>query len=219
MPNPIQPQAGTTPSTTTPETGTTPPGTTPETPETPTTPETPETPDEDDLSKLTPEQMKARLEKEISERQKANREAQTLRTRATTAEAKVKEYDTANMTELQKAQARVKELEEQSGTATTQVLNGKIIAAAAKAGFTDPNDAVALINRDELADDHGNIEDLLKKVLKDKPYLKGSVKTTTPAGGGGNPADQVTEAETKQKVEKATSQFSTIGRLAKMRGQ
>lgn len=68
-------------------------------------------------------------------------------------------------------EARVAELETQGKEAAVRTA---IIAAAAKAGFNDPNDAVSMVDRKALKvgdDEIEGLDDALKALAKDKPYL------------------------------------------------
>lgn len=211
MANPIIPDpANPTINPTTPPVGGVP--TDPPAPPTPPAPTPPAPPASDDISKMTTEQLREMVEKERRERQNANKEAQELRRRATSAEADLKKRQEAEMTELEKAQARAKELEDQLTQSNRQNQDARIMVTASKLGFNDPTDAIALINRTDLAADEKNLESLLKDVLKAKPYL-GKAKGTLPGTSPLNPGDGTQALDEKQKQEKAVSMFPTIGRL------
>jgi len=96
----------------------------------------------------------------------------------------------AELTELQKAQKRITELEEvdakREADRAASVLRSHIVAGAARAGFADPDDAVRLVDQGSLElDDAGNptnLGNVLRDLLKAKPYLRSS--TTLPADLG-----------------------------------
>lgn len=80
-----------------------------------------------------------------------------------------------------------------------RLVSSELRAQAARLGFADPSDAVAMLKRAELEfDDDGiptNAESLLKEMLKAKPYLAGkSAPTAQTAGGATSPARSQTTA-------------------------
>lgn len=92
-----------------------------------------------------------------------------------------KEADEKAKTELEKAQEAVKKAETEKKaaleTANQRLINAEIKLAAQAAGFVDPADAIALIDRAGVkVDDQGNVtgvKEAVEKLAKDKPHLIG----------------------------------------------
>jgi len=84
------------------------------------------------------------------------------------------------------AEARIQEMEAKTRDAEVR---HAVLLTASKLGVHDPEDAFRLIDRGELSfDDQGmpeNIEEVLKDLIKRKPYLVGA---TSPNGSPANPA-------------------------------
>lgn len=91
--------------------------------------------------------------------------------------AKLKEREDAEKSELELAQDKIKELEEEGvqkdENAIASQFKADVVAEAAKQNFSDPNDALALIDPKS-----ANIEEDLTKLAEEKPYLLKSTKTT-----------------------------------------
>lgn len=125
--------------------------------------------------------------RKLRENEKATKtqlkELETLRT-------KVKEHDDAQKSEAEKLAARVKELEdsitEKDRSLTEERNHQAIERAATKAGTVDAEDVFRLLDPKEFElDDKGqltNADDLVKALLKAKPYLAARV------GANGVPA-------------------------------
>ena len=108
----------------------------------------------------------------------------------------------AEMTELERLQAELREAQEARTRAEQArlqtAIRSQVIAAAAKAGFNDPEDAYRMIDVDALdvADDGavGGLDESLKDLLKTKPDLAkqatGTYSPTNPAGGAARESDQ-----------------------------
>ncbi len=85
----------------------------------------------------------------------------------------------ANKTEAQKLQDRIAGLEKERQSwqqeRTEERLRSVTVTAAARLGFTDPEDALGLLKRSEIEfDDSGQprkVEEHLKALLEAKPYL------------------------------------------------
>lgn len=176
---------------------------------TPTTPppEAPATGDPADLG----ESGKAALDKEREARRDAEK-------RAKSSEAELKKFRDAaqaqadaELSESEKLQRRVAELEtERDAQATAQreqAIRMAAVTAAARLGFADPEDAYALLDREAIEiDDAGtpkNVGKLLTDLLKAKPYLGAAhARPMGSADGGartGGPSltDQIQEAQAK----------------------
>jgi len=109
-------------------------------------------------------------------------------------EQKRKDAELSERERLEKQLAR-EQKERADYVARTQdrLVNAEIRSIAAKLGFTDPADAVAMLSRADLEfDDDGtptNAETLLQALLKAKPYLAGQQQTkqSPTSGGATNP--------------------------------
>lgn len=97
------------------------------------------------------------------------------------AKARLDELETANATELEKAQKRAADLERQASDATARaqeaLLRSSVVAEAARKNVIDPDAAVALLDRSAIEFDADgnptNIADAMDSLLKAKPYLTG----------------------------------------------
>ena len=169
--------------------------------------------EEEDTSKLSIEQLQAQLARERKDRQEANKEAQKLRQRANSLEEEARKRQEAEMSELEKTQARLKESETRNAEISQEAQNTRIMLAASRLGFQDPKDAVALINRSALTEGEANLDDLLKEVIKTKPYLAKGESKLPERQGGLNPGGGVDQAQEKETTDRAKRAFPTIRRL------
>jgi hypothetical protein len=109
----------------------------------------------------------------------------------------------AEMTELERLQAELREAQEARTRAEQDrrqvAIRSQVVTAAAKAGFNDPEDAYRMLDASTLdVDDNGTAGGLdvaLKDLLKTKPYLAkqatpGTYSPTNPAGGSPQESDQ-----------------------------
>ena len=141
----------------------------------------------------------AELLREIKMLRKENAKWRTqLRATEEQQQAKAK----AEMTELERLQAELKEAQEARTRAEVERRNvavrSQVVRAAAKLGFADPDDAYRMLDVAALdVDDAGNVDGLdgaLRDLLKSKPYLgkqsAGQFSPTNPSGGAGRPSDQ-----------------------------
>lgn len=122
------------------------------------------------------------------------------RTARKTLEEEKRLRDEAQLSEQQKLEKNYADLqrshEEYKTEVQSKLIRSEIRTAAADLGFTDPADAISLINRSELEyDDDGvpsNAKALLEKLAKAKPYLLKSTgqsnKPTSTAGGATSPS-------------------------------
>lgn len=128
---------------------------------------------------------------------KANREAAEARKKLAAANKRLEEIDKSQMTEAEKAEARIKELEARNAdlekTARTATVSALVTAAATTAGFANPSLANRLIRAEdiEFSDDGKptNLDALMKDLLRDNPYLvgrRGSANQGDGREGGGN---------------------------------
>ncbi len=162
---------------------------------------------------LTLEQALAEIEKQKSINSAVRKENAETRIKLTNFEQEQKKKAEAEMSEVEKANARIKELEAQNQQSLLQAQNGRVLAKAAAMGFNDPADAVMLFDRASLSEDEKNLEQLLKDVLKAKPYLAKSGSGLPGVGGGGNPGGALETAVEAEKVKKVQGLFPALGRL------
>ncbi|MTV47754.1 hypothetical protein GJ688_01995 [Heliobacillus mobilis] len=105
-----------------------------------------------------------------------------------------KEADDKTKSDLEKANERATRLENEKKaaleTANRRLIDAEIKLAAHSAGFIDPADAVALVERTGIKlDDAGNItgvKEAVEALVKSKPHLAGKAGGVT-IGGGSNP--------------------------------
>ena len=144
------------------------------------------------------------LDRMFAERAKQAEQATLKRLgfeRVEDAEAVVKrarDYDEAQKTELQKLQDKLaeKERHEQELIAAQKkiVVRSEVLSLASKAGIADAEAAYRLIDHEAIKyNDDGtpaNLDDLLKDVIKEHPFLVGSsTSSANPARGRGEEND------------------------------
>lgn len=144
----------------------------------------------------------------ISDLRKENADRRTKLTEFEKAEAKRKE---AEMSDTEKAQAKLKELEDKVAATSRKAQDSEIKAHAALLGFADPSDAAAFIDREKIDEDGTNIPDLLKAVLKAKPYLAKDQKAI-PGTNSGNPGGGADKASEKAKEAELRKAFPSLDR-------
>lgn len=131
----------------------------------------------------------------MTEVKSLRREAASWRTKLRQAEEAEEQRRRAEMTELERLKADL-EAERQARAQAeeqrrSQLLRTQVIAAAARIGFNDPDDALRMIDAASLeVDDQGAVDGLdaaLQALAKAKPYLikstTGTISPTNPAGG------------------------------------
>jgi len=108
--------------------------------------------------------------------------------------------------EYQETQQR---LEEEAARAAEYQLQYEVALRAGRMGIKDPQDAVRLLNWDRLEfDERGevaNMDDVLKELLEQKPYLRGAMPAITP------------QVETNPSAERAPGAELTIEQIRRMR--
>ncbi len=127
----------------------------------------------------------------IAALERVRREAAEYRVKNKELEEKVSAAEKAKMTDLEKAQARVAELErshaEHTRTAQERAIKYEVQLHAAKLGIIDPDAASKLLDLSQLDyDEDGtpkNAQKLLQDLVKAKPYLIG----TQASGSATNP--------------------------------
>jgi len=166
-----------------------------ETPEETTEPSTPSS--SDDLATQL-EKLRAELASEQSARKKANSEAAKHRHAAKELEDLKTQLETEKLSEQEKLERKLADLQKSHDETIRQsqerIINYEVRLQAAQLGIADPNDAVKLMDWSEIEyDDNGtptNVEDLLKALVKSKPYLVARKPATS--GGATNPPRSVT---------------------------
>lgn len=129
------------------------------------------------------------MQRELAE---ARREAARYRSEAKKLSEAARTADEASLSELEKANRRVSDLERERDDLLTRDQERKIhiasVDAAARLGYRSPELAFKLLDRADVEfEEDGspkNIEKLLSKVLEREPYL--AKPGTTPDFGGGN---------------------------------
>ena len=154
----------------------------------------------------TPEVPGAPEDRVVSELRK---EAAKYRTQVRDMEARLKEYEQAQLTEQERITAERDELRTLLDQATTRTqrlaLESAVITAATRAGVIDPEVAVALVASQVVYDDDGlpvGVDELVASLVKERPYLANSAKTI-PGAPAANPQRDRT-AENGKRVYRAS---------------
>lgn len=139
-------------------------------------------------------------------------------------EAKLKEYEDANLSEKERLEKAAQEKEREAADLATRLQETRmklgVYAASAKLGCADPDLALAALDRSKIKYDESgeptNIEDELGALLESKPILKGEPgKPQAPsvnAGDGARPGP--TPKLTKDELEQAEAMGGTEKYLA-----
>lgn len=123
----------------------------------------------------------------LSQAKKLRKENKALRQAKLEAEEKARKLEEGQLSDVEKRDARIKELEARAANATKDaqatLIRSSVLIAAQKAGLVDPSIAVRLIDSDDVKyDDEGmprNADKLVRELLEERPYLKGAVATTS----------------------------------------
>lgn len=154
-----------------------------------------EAPDEPNTDGLTLEAAQAELKR-------ARREAASYRTKLREAETAQAEKEKGKLSDLERLQAELNEtkqaLAETQRLAQERLVRHAVVAAAARAGFNDPDDAMRLIDQGtlEVHDDGGvdGVDKAIQAIAKSKPYLvrgkQPAVAPTNPEGQAQRPTDE-----------------------------
>ena len=167
-----------------------------------------------DISKLTDEQIAALAgDKRVLEQAFQHPRFKELNEQAKAAKKLQQEKEEAEQKRLEQegkweevAKQKDQELQTAKSRLENSAKNSAIVAAAAKAGVTDPNDAIALVDKSKIElDDDGNVtgaEDLVAELVKAKPYLlnNNNNSTTDRLGSGSNPSGQGNEGVKRFKL-------------------
>jgi len=162
----------------------------------------------DTAAARTPEDLEAEIKK-------LRAEAANYRTKAKEGEAAKAELDTlrkAEMTEAEKREARIKELEAANESASAKARFALARAKAAELGFADSSYVKML---DTIPDDEKELEEALSGLLKAHPNLARKEGSGIPdTGKGGKPATNADKSAEKQRTEEILKSNSFLGRLA-----
>lgn len=133
------------------------------------------------------------------------------------------EIEAANQSELERAQARLVELEKQASEATARArdasLRSAVVAEAARKNVVDPDAAYALLDRSslEIGDDGSvsNVAEAMESLLQAKPYLVGGTQTRGSAdlGARGSSVPQISRDDLKSMSPAEIVQAQNEGRL------
>lgn len=138
---------------------------------------------------------------------------------------KLRDLEQANQTELEKAQAKIAELEQTAAAATQAridaLLRSEITTAAMKLGAADAGDVFALLPKDAVTvSDDGSVtgaEDAVKALLEAKPHLVGKAAAPRPGSANGGPQPpapgQLTRDDLKTMTPEQIVQAKAEGRL------
>lgn len=158
---------------------------------------------------LDPEATRRELERARSEA--AERRTALKRTNAEleAAKAKLAELEKAQLSDQERLARENEELKAAAAQAARQVVDARILVEAAKQGFADPEDALALIDRSAVGDgqDGEAVAKALQSVLKKKPYLKAPSAAPSTAGTPGNPPGGAGAAADAAKQERVRQIF------------
>ena len=126
---------------------------------------------------------------------KTNSESAGHRLKAKELDELKAQIEAEKLSETEKLQKKISDLQSQHDTLTRQqqerIVSYEVRLQAASMGVVDPDAAARLLDWSEIDyDDNGsptNVEDLLKKLLKSKPYLAGKQSASSTSGGATNP--------------------------------
>jgi hypothetical protein len=110
-------------------------------------------------------------------------EAAANRAKAREAEARLKALEDAQLSEGEKKDRRLKELEDEVGTLRQQTRRAEVQAAAAKAGAVDADVVARLVE-----DDEADVQRAVHALKRDKPYLFNRPGAGSADGGAGGRA-------------------------------
>lgn len=174
-----------------------------------------------------PEAARESMRKANHQAAKYRHERNELRTRAEELETKLKAIEDSEKSELELAQQKAAELEQQqtSWQQERRETNLKlaVYSRQTELGITDADLALAALDRKAIDyDDTGeptNIEEQLKELLERKPILKGTPQSPKPPDiNGGAGANDTPPALTAEELEAAKKAGMTPERYAQMKG-
>lgn len=132
------------------------------------------------------------MRKELAE---ARREAAKYRTNLRKYEQEQQAKANESLTAEERYKAELATLQQKLAAAEQaaqdRLVRSAVVTAAAKAGFVDPDDAVALVDRGtlEISEDGtvAGVDDAIRAIAKTKPYLVRPKTTNSPAAPAGGP--------------------------------
>ena len=132
------------------------------------------------------------MRKELAE---ARREAAKYRTNLRKYEQEQQAKANESLTAEERYKAELATLQQKLAAAEhaaqDRLVRSSVVTAAAKAGFVDPDDAVALVDRGalEISEDGAvaGVDDAIRAIAKAKPYLVRPKTTNSPAAPAGGP--------------------------------
>lgn len=137
------------------------------------------------------EELQAELERTKSALKKANSESANHRHKAKELDDLKSKIEQEKLSETERLQAKLAEKEQLIIKHQERVIRSEMKTAAVSLGIINPATATKLIDWSEIEyDDNGdptNVEDLLKKLIKDEPYLVGKQQTSTSRTSVTNP--------------------------------
>jgi len=158
-----------------------------------------ETPEVEGQEKAKPDTFSREYVEELRrENAKYRTSAKDLAKQVEDRDAKLKEHDDAEKSEVERLTAEKATLEQEivkrDEAMTDQVIRTEVERAAAKAGVINPEAAYRLIDHDELEYEDGKVagvDKALKTLLKSEPYLVRPDAEPPPPdpGSGGTPID------------------------------
>lgn len=151
------------------------------------------------------------------EAREARKEAQGLRSRTADAEKRLKELDDAKLSDLEKATKSATELSARSQALEQRLLDSELRNSAIQAGFTDPTDAIKLLDRDKLTVQDGvpvNAKDLFADLGKAKPYLLSGAQVNT--NSGRTPDGAADQSLRKESTERIKANFPALAKRMKI---
>lgn len=130
---------------------------------------------------------------------KANKEAKDHRLKANELDKLKAEIEASKLSETEKLQKQLADATKARDDALREKqdiqLSYAVTLQATKLNFADPDDGMRYINRADLNDDLSNVGDLLKQVLKDRPYLASKAAPPTSGGATNPPRSQTNRQE------------------------
>lgn len=139
----------------------------------------------------TVEELQAEITRLRADNKELRSENAQRRVEAKDLRDEVEKAKTAGTGDMSKVDAKVTALEQGLQVANERAVNAEIKAAAAKAGFKNPDAAVKLLDRSKLlidGSDVKNASDVLAELAKSDPYLVGADPAGSGDAGAGNPS-------------------------------
>lgn len=139
----------------------------------------------------TVEELQAEITRLRADNKELRSENAQRRVEAKDLRDEIEKAKTAGTGDLSKIDEKAKKLEQDLQVANERAINAEIKAAAAKAGFRNPDAAVKLIDRSKLVIDGSDVKnasDILAELAKTDSYLVGADPAGSGDAGAGNPS-------------------------------